>query len=283
MPGKLYLGSLDHIDAKVLVSVLNEAFSDYVVPVHMTQADLESRLFACGYDPSLSVGYFDNGKLVGFIMHGSRAESGRHFLYNIATGVIPSHRGTAFVSRAYDYLLTAVEKDRFDSCSLEVITTNEPAIKAYEKAGFRKSHVLVCLKGSSPWTETDRVRIRQQDRPDWDKYTTLWDWQPSWQNDHISVERAKEDHQFWEAVEGEEFLGYAITNRHSGRLVQFAVSRVNRSQGVMRTLLHHIQKTVSGDVVTLNVDEHATDTLEAMECLGLKPYLEQYQMVRSFV
>lgn len=71
----LVLTSLENTPLPQLHTVFCEAFGDYSVPIDMPLERFQSNMKRNGYDPSVSVGAYVDGRLVGFIMSG--IESGK--------------------------------------------------------------------------------------------------------------------------------------------------------------------------------------------------------------
>jgi len=133
----MVLKSLEFLDLADIVHTFNCAFADYIVPVRLDERQLQRKVIAENIDLACSAGAFDGGELVGLILHGRDELNGDKVLYNGGTGVLPEYRGQGLVGRFYEFLGPRLIKAGFDHCLLEVITTNVPAIRAYEKVGFR--------------------------------------------------------------------------------------------------------------------------------------------------
>ncbi|MEM7573124.1 MAG: GNAT family N-acetyltransferase [Bacteroidota bacterium] len=110
----------------------------------MNKEQLKAKIEIENIDLDISVGAFDNGKLVGFILHGFRRINGRNLVYNGGTGVLPEKRGNNLTIRMYNFILPFFHKLKIHSLQLEVISNNLYAINAYKKVGF--SYLRACLK-----------------------------------------------------------------------------------------------------------------------------------------
>ena len=134
-------------------------------------------------DLELSVGVFENQKLIAFILHGWDTIKNQKVVYNGGTGVIPSKRGNGLTKRMYLFSLPVLQKKGVDKIVLEVISKNIQAIKSYEKSGFTKTRELACFKGSF---KSKRINKDLEIRPllayPWKIMESFWDINPTWQN-----------------------------------------------------------------------------------------------------
>lgn len=140
----LNLKPLVGIDIATLLETFNEAFSDYIVPMQLTHKQLADKIRKENVYLEMSVGAFDNEKLIGFILHGLETRQGKTVAYNAATGVVPSARGAGLSLRLYDAIVPLLKANGVTAIYLEVITRNTPALKSYEKFGFNISRELLC-------------------------------------------------------------------------------------------------------------------------------------------
>lgn len=125
--------NLEQVGLEELLSVINLAFSDYIVPLKWTLEILKSKIESEDVKLTLSTGVFDADKMVACMLHGIRDTDDRLIVYNATTGVIPDYRGKGLVAKMYDSLLPELKKLQVKKMVLEVITENHSAIKAYEK------------------------------------------------------------------------------------------------------------------------------------------------------
>jgi len=97
--------TLEGIDYKDILNVFNESFSDYFVPFKLSEEQLISKINTDNTDLELSVGVFDNQRLVAFILHGIEIINNQNVAYNGATGVIPQKRGSGLTKQMYLFIL----------------------------------------------------------------------------------------------------------------------------------------------------------------------------------
>ena len=85
-----------------------------------------------------------------------------------------------------------------DTFVLEVIKDNEPAIRAYRKAGFEVNREFKCfelqvadLRGGP--SDTDSSQIRPVDRQVVSSLAECADWPPSWENSFAAIHRIQDE------------------------------------------------------------------------------------------
>ena len=91
--------TLEGVSFDQIEEVFNLSFSDYYFKIHFTKKQLEDKFEHENGMLELSVGAFENKKLVGFILHFYAVEKGEKVVYNGGTGVIPSKRGQGLAKK----------------------------------------------------------------------------------------------------------------------------------------------------------------------------------------
>lgn len=274
---------LSTIRIETLLETLNAAFADYIVPFQLSLDQLRAKIKNEDVDLDWSIGVFDDGELVAFIMHGRRTTNGQLQVYNAGTGVIPDYRGQGLVAKMYDYSQPFFQEKHVKHLLLEVIEGNSSAIRAYEKNGFAVARMLRCfrgeVKGSLPEKSTFYA-IRPLIDPPWSLLQSFWDIQPSWQSANASMEIMQP--QALGAYLGDELVGYALYNPSQGRLYQLAVIEGHRRNGIATQLLLAIREELREGVLQINnVDQSGTDLASFFEKMGLVNHLNQFEMQKE--
>ena len=70
-------------------------------PGHQAKSEdwVRNRLAKNAYDPACSAGAFDDGRLVGFMLHGVADWRGERIAFDAATGILPQYRGQGLAGR----------------------------------------------------------------------------------------------------------------------------------------------------------------------------------------
>ncbi|WP_367867714.1 GNAT family N-acetyltransferase [Pedobacter sp. WC2423] len=274
--------NLENIDLEKLVSVINLSFSDYIVPMQLNLEKLKSKIVAEDVKLELTRGVFDEGQMVGIMLHGLRESEQGLIVYNAATGVIPDYRGKGLVREMYAHLLPELKKLQVKKMVLEVITGNHSAIKAYEKMGYTVVRKLNCYSGKLSVIKHNRVTtLKEIESFNWSEFIAFWDTVPSWQNAVQSLENTKEHCHVAGAYINDLLVGYAIFNPVSRKINQFAVAAAYRGQGIGNELFSYINEVVEQqEVYVYNVDHQAVSTLEFLKSVGLLEKTAQFEMSR---
>lgn len=262
-----------------LTRSFNEAFSDYFVPLQLTEPAMAVKLRSENIDLNYSIGAFENNELKGFILHGIDTLDGVKTVYNAGTGVVPPHRGKGLTEQLYKTVLPLLSKEGITHHQLEVIEQNAPAIRVYEKIGFRTVRTFSCFKGTVEEAVDPAISIAEVPAPDFQAYASWWNFAPSWQNDSPAILRALEAHRIVELRKGEELLAYAAYSPATGRVKQYGVHPDHRREGYGKQLFSYICSTISNREVNLiNIDESDTASTGFFKALGFQRFLGLQEM-----
>ncbi|WP_430612893.1 GNAT family N-acetyltransferase [Flavobacterium sp. JP2137] len=266
---------LNQTPTAVVLNTFNEAFSDYILPMHLTEAQWAYKLKNDGVDWSLSLGAFDGEALVGVILHGRNQKE----FYNAGTGVIPSHRGQGITRALYAFGLPLLQEQGFEVGILEVISTNDAAKRTYEKIGFEKTAVLNCYNGTISAVGNGKAVTLQPLTPElYQAYYADKSVAPSWQNDRRAVLA------HWEILEVQQIyseqtaVGYLVYHPQSNKLIQLYIAPEFRRKGLATALLSSLF-TADKKLLVTNVNSTDTALNTLFKKLGLQLFLKQDLMV----
>lgn len=268
---------LENIPITEMVTAFNLSFSDYIIPLQLTEQQFRDKLFSEDISLEWSFGAFINDKLIGFMLHGYR----NNILYNAGTGVIPEYRGNKFTQKLYDYCLQKANSENITSIQLEVITKNNRAIKTYENIGFKIIRTLNCYKGILNVTESkSSFEVSQLSLSDYTTLKTLCNYLPTWQN---SIETIKKLYQINDIkIIGvkhlEEIIGYVIFNNTSKKTLQIGLNKNYDRNIIMNALFEFISNQYSKEIFAINLDDSAENIISGFNALGLNCFLKQYEM-----
>lgn len=273
------LQTLDNISIEALLEVFNLSFSDYIVPFHLTKEQLQDKIKSDSVRLEFSVGAFEDNRLIAFLLHGYDIIDSLKVVYNAGMGVIPAKRGNRLTSKMYDYILPILHENSIDKVVLEVITTNETAVKTYQNIGFKIIRQLNCFKGVLNISTTNHdFEIRELEAYDWPKFQSFWDFKPTWQNSLTAVEQLKQSNVSIGIYDNETLIGYTIYNPKSKRIHQLAVDKNYRNSGIARKLLGYISTNHAVAIACLNIEDSSTEVLKFMTGIGTNVYIKQYEM-----
>lgn len=271
--------TLGGISKKDILNVFNESFSDYFIPFKLSEEQLTSKMLADKTDLNLSVGVFENTKLIAFILHGFDKINNENIIYNGGTGVIPNKRGSGLTKQMHQFILPILKENRIDKLQLEVISENIQAIKSYEKSGYKIERELLCYKGEIDISNTkNTLEIKKLENYDWVLMESFWDIYPTWQNSKNVLNELKQNIVSLGAYFENRLIGYLIYNPKNKRIKQIAISPNFRQTKVASTLLREVIKTNGNTLSIINIDKSSKSIIAFLEKIGLKKYLEQLEM-----
>jgi ribosomal protein S18 acetylase RimI-like enzyme len=260
-------------DFPLLLTTFNEAFSDYAVAFQLSADALAEMLLRRGYAPQASVGVFDGDRLVAFTLNGLGGWRGRLTGYDTGTGVVPSNRGRGLSSRMIDAATDLLRAAGARQYLLEVLQSNERAIRVYQRAGFEVTRALQCWsvdssEASPPLPPAAAI--------DWTEVARWFDVDPSWQNSIEAVGRARAPRTIYAATGGR-LLGCAVVF-DNGDLPFLAVAPDARRNGFGRQLLR--SASAGRALRVLNVDASSAAADSFLRACGATPTVAQWEMVR---
>jgi ribosomal protein S18 acetylase RimI-like enzyme len=254
-----------------LIEVFNLAFADYFIKIELNENNFNEKVLVENIILEKSIGAFLDNNLVGFIL----VSIDENKSYNAGTGVLPNCRGNDLTKKMYEVLLPKLQAENIILQQLEVITENIPAIKTYEKIGFKKTKTLACFKGSIKNLKINNdVELKILDEIDETRFSDFWNAQPSWQNSFLAIKRTKSLHKIVGAFLKEKLVGYIIYTA-SGRIKQFAVDKNFRCLGIGQTLFSQLNNQ---EIIITNIDENDQESLSFLSKIGLKIFIEQFEM-----
>jgi len=184
--------------------------------------------------------------------------AGKLTAFNTGTGVVPNHRGKRIVSAMYEYALNDLKQHGIERSTLEVITKNERAVRAYQGVGFKICKNYQCFAGEIKLEAEDQFELKE--RPlttvNWDELPNQeyysWDFQPK-----TILLGENTFHEVWNDGKPE---SYFILNLGKNRLLQFDL--LNETERGWIRLFSAIRQ-ISDKVSTINVDDRLTQKLRS--------------------
>jgi ribosomal protein S18 acetylase RimI-like enzyme len=259
------------------------AFSDYLVPLQMTENQFKNHFAQNAIDINLSVGAFSDNKLVGFTLNGFGLWNGKRTAYDAGTGVIPEYRKNGIGKGMFNFLLPLLKEKGIEQMLLEVISNNQKAINLYRNLGFEMSRKLRLFRQTEPIVAkpAGQIKIKQSEKNPGSKLNEFADKQTSWQFSNEAVERKLSSKSFFEAYLEDKCVGCGVLFPKSGIVAQLAVDKNFRRQNIATSLLAEMEKmTMEGKKLRFgNVDNDLDSLLKLAEKLKFEPTLSQYEMI----
>jgi ribosomal protein S18 acetylase RimI-like enzyme len=226
--------------------------------------------------------------MVGFTLVGIDEWQGGLAAFDAATGIVADHRGRGLAKAMFEHALPGLEERGVGTFVLEVLKNNEPAIRAYRKAGFVISRELNGFRqevsdilARSDGTET--MPIRSIDREVASALAEHADWTPSWENSFNGIARIPDNLIALGAFDGRRCIGGAVYSPILDWVLTLVVAPSHRRRGVGTALVRRLAEALPENVDALrliNVDGSDGGMLRFLADLGFDSLVDQYEMVR---
>lgn len=279
---------LEKTDIKEMHQAFLLAFADYQLPFRLSYEQfIQKFILKLNIDYPLSVGIFDDKKLVAFIFTSVGEYRGLKTAYNGGTGVIPGHRSKGLTIQMYEYLWPKFKQENITQAVLEVLTENEQAIKSYRSCGFSIYTTYHCFsitsdslrKGSSV---PEGFLIEKATQADWALYRRFHDTETYFLDSIPMLKHHLSDEYLAEAKIGDRVVGYVIFQPQVSRISRLAVDKDFRGRGIGKELISYsLQLSNSHPVTILNIDYKETELISLLRHLGFRQTVDQYEMVRK--
>lgn len=277
---------LNESDFEQLHKTMLAAFSDYVVEYQPTQEILRRMFLIENVRFDLSVGVFDDEKMVGFTLNGSGEWQNKKTVYDAGTGVIAAYRRRGLSRRMFEFLLPVLREKNFEQYLLEVITINEPALRLYQNLGFetRRELGVFMQKEVSPFDySSPGVELKELETLEWERLESFWSYYPSWQNSIEAMKRSFADDSIVKTPLGLFFegnlAGYGIVFHRSGNVPQLAIAEEYRGNGFGRVLLSALGEKCDKPLFISNVDTDAKEVVALLQANNFFFLTSQYEML----
>lgn len=264
--------SLDEVSIEHLLEAFNDAFSDYDVPMHMEKSQLERHMHANGCSLEDSVGLFDEGRLVGFLLVARR----NSIAYDAGTGIRPPYRGRGLAHALIDEVVKHTTKRGCTSFVLEVLDTNERAKRLYEKHGFLTTRTLACYRLDHCAFDSDgSLCLVEQQQPS----LPVGSCKPSWQYSEESIRAGS--YTGFDVVCDHQAVGTICLDTKRGMIAQIFIQPEHRRKGYGKQAIlaaQHLCNT--GHLSFYNVDRACSNLEALLAAVGFRCVLTQSEMHR---
>ncbi|MEP6262499.1 MAG: GNAT family N-acetyltransferase [Gillisia sp.] len=269
----LTVKDLGNIDFDELMDCFLLAFENYFVKMPTERNYYRERWRIAKVDYKLSYGMFDKEKLVGFIINAVDTRNGALTAYNTGTGVIPEYRGLKIVRSIYKYALPDLKRNGIVNCSLEVITTNEIAIRSYQSIGFEIFKKYKCYNGTINLENRVSVGLEEKNYHD-----INWEILPGndcycWDNQKETIREG--NFRYFQVLNDNTPESFFAINPENGYLAQFDL--LTEGENAWERLFSGIRQ-ISGTIKINNVDVRLTNKINFLNSIGLVNSVDQYEM-----
>lgn len=274
--------TLETTSFETIAATFDLAFGDYAVSFTSSADWLGEMMRRRGVRLDLSVGVRDEESLVAFTINGIGSWRGEVTGYDCGTGVIPEFRGRRLTAVMLEKTSELMQGAGATHYLLEVLQSNEKAIRAYRGAGFETTRELLCRELdalSRPAPEA--VEVRESPSLDLATISAMRDSEPSWQNGDESIVRASDPRVTLAVHDDEGVAGFAVLFPKTNDLAQLAVSRRARRRGIGTALLAATRARCTRPMRILNIDARDEGTNAFLAAVGANETVRQFEMIRA--
>ncbi|MTI31918.1 GNAT family N-acetyltransferase [Xanthovirga aplysinae] len=275
--------SIEPEDLPKMYGAFKRVYADFPAPFFLHQEMyLKKYIARQNIDYKLSVGAFEDDKLIGFILSSVALYEGKLTAFNNSEGFLPVHRKEEVSVKMYDFLRPLLQKAEVKQCLIEVQTNDKKLLKVAKKLGFKANKTYHCLILSNQQILASQppggISIRIQDKADWDFYESFTDVNAPFLNSRYHLDNNEYDEMVISAKKSGEDIGFAIFEPDMGRVAQIGVRRDFRRRGVGSALLSFIYQLSANKSLLVNVDTKAKDVNEYFKEMGFETIGELAEM-----
>lgn len=254
---------------------LNLAFSDYAIPIHLSEEDLSRLFLASGIDRRLSFGAFFEGRLVGCMLNSCGVYQGYRAAFDVATGVIPDHRGKQIFAGIFALARQTMKENRIKRYYLEVLQQNTSAISLYKRHGFSVTREFVVLSGrTSPGGQLpERVQHTALSAFKIPKADGIHRNEPSYEHADSLLQLCPN---LYEAayIKEPHSSAWCVFEKENGQIMQLGWDCIQGLREIVQWLLVRYPS-----VIVKNIDSKERQLLDLLASLSFQTVAKQYEMV----
>ncbi|WP_422039023.1 GNAT family N-acetyltransferase [Roseibium sp.] len=274
------------LHAAQLCAAMNAAFSDYVVPLSLTVDRFKEFQRQRGFSPEHSFAAMQGDEIAGFWFSSQPLSAYENRAYTLSVGTVPAHRRKGLSRGLLQRVIARQKADGGSGLQLEVITSNDKAVNAYEDFGFKACRTLRVCGTSGP-------RPARTGHPDFTLETmsidhlpedesAFFDTRPTPQNGRAALRALCEK----TCVLGVQVEGSLVgwgASYLDGSVAQIAVHRDYRRRGIGRALVEGLWNATAAEHLTfVNIDVSAETVNAFLDRSGVKDRIHQSEMHLAF-
>jgi ribosomal protein S18 acetylase RimI-like enzyme len=275
---------LDTISANELYQAWEKAFSDYVLQI--SKDELVKMLHRRGYDATLSFGYFEDGRLVSFLLNGVGEWQGMKTAYDTGTGTAKDFRNKGLATKVFQAAVPHLQEAGVQQYLLEVLQDNTAAISIYKQQGFtitrEFNYFTINNALSTPRKPlNNHYRLKKIGLETVSKLNHLHDFEPSWQNNNAALLKKPENFEMLAVYEEDTIVGYGVIESLQGDIPQLAVHKNYRRQGLGTIIFNELLKlSKTPKIRVINTDITCESITQFLQQYSIAQQGKQYEMVK---
>jgi ribosomal protein S18 acetylase RimI-like enzyme len=278
---------LSQNDTGILYQTFMTAFADYSQDIsHITETYFTNRAIKNGVNYQTSAGVFFQGEVVGFTLVATDQFNGSYSAFDAFTGIAKPHRGQGLAKAMFEFIVPKLKANGVETFYLEVLQDNEPAVRAYQKAGFAITRELDAF--SIEWEHArlnngvgKNIEIYSIPKAQLDQTAKFFDWQPSWENSLASIHRIPDEALYLGAYIQGSLVGVLVHYPLLNWILCLAVHKSFRRLRIGTALLGHLHASISAQFPStriINVEHTDIGMIKFLESAGFIFFGNQYEM-----
>lgn len=260
-----------------IADCLNLAFSDYALPVQLSAEQVEAFFTSSGTDLRLSYGAFYGNHLIGFMVNACSVYNGERVVFDVATGVVPEHRGKKVFTNLFSFAEGELRKQGVEKYYLEVLQQNQKAIHAYQKQGFAICRAFSVLKAPHRTPDSGACAIAQLDLDafDFEKAHQCVCVPPSFENSTAILMRNPASYAVAYQEQENGIGAFCVFQKQRGQLMQLSFADLAQLKEILRWLFSQYP-----EIVIKNIDKSYPQVIDLLQSLGAQEVTEQFEMLK---
>lgn len=270
--------SLKDVSYEEIARCFNIAFSDYNLPLQLTEKQIQTHFEMSGVNKELSYGAFLDNEMVGFIFNSCNIYNEEKVVFDAGTGVVPEQRGKGVFTNLFNFNEQELQKYKIKKYYLEVLQQNNKAIEAYKKNGFDIVREFSILKATNTGVnittepmaciELDNFKFSSIEhcnlvKPSYEHSTNVLKINPNCYNVAL---REKEN----------KVTAFCVFSKVTGSIVQLGYTDIEDLKIIIEQLLLRFK-----DVTIKNIDINYSEVLNLLHDIGFHEITKQFEMSKK--
>jgi ribosomal protein S18 acetylase RimI-like enzyme len=280
----IHLLPADHVDVGLRADLINAAYADYYVPMHMTPESMRSVDDFYDVDLARSAVAYDRSEPVGLALLSRRGDRG----WVSGVGVLPAWRRRGIGRRLVASVLARAREAGVRQVALEVIAQNNAAREIYVALGFAERRELLCWRRAA---DADALPIPEERLAEASLDELLAhfaDWHdqpPCWQGEAVTLGKMADRVRGHRLDLAGAAAAYCLISERGEALMLMDVG-INPQFGAVtagRTLLQALAGLYRGRSLALNNVPVDSDLNRALAALHFLVGVRQLEMYRALI
>lgn len=274
--------TLENTSIEEIHKVFIDSFSDYEINLDMPIEKLKEMILSRDIKIEYSMGCFDNGNLIAFLLCGLREKDSIKVCYDGGTGVIKKYQNMGIGKELIRHTIRQMTKFGVKYFLLEVLENNKPAINLYKKFGFKVNRVFNCYELID--IPLNRISHDFVINDNSDNLSEIYlnkylCYHPSWQSDYRSISNCNDKYKYISLYFKEELIAFGFIHKEKGDIPQIGIANNWKNKEIEKILISILQRETSSKRLTVLNVEKDNYLGKVLSNIGFKNFINQYEML----